>query len=161
MHSYARHILHRCIHGLHFSCRWCRGGAPGDLIAWGILNSAYTSADYALVLDEEIVRLSGYLIVQGTADSTDLAFAGSAYGRHVYMSYGATVSRAIRESYGPAAPSYNDQISLQRAVQSPYTRHVIRHHFWEWKPKTDDEKEKKNRAGEQEAKVSLDASSGK
>ena len=140
------------------------------------------------MLDEEIVRLSGYLIVQkdvltsaqGTgklddvaqrlyiasserrfADSTDLAFAGSAYGRHVYMSYGATVSRAIRESYGPAAPSYNDQISLQRAVQSPYTRHVIRHHFWEWKPKTDDEKEKKNRAGEQEAKVSLDASSGK
>lgn len=55
-----------------------------------------------------------------SVDTTDLVFEGSAYGRHVYMSYGLTVARAIREGYGPSVPSFRDQVALQRAFQSLY-----------------------------------------
>lgn len=75
-----------------------------------------------------------------SVDTTDLALEGSAYGRHVYMSYGQTVARAIREGYGPSVPSFRDQVALQRAFHSPYTQHIKDCHFWKWEQKLKGEK---------------------
>lgn len=86
--------------------------------ARGILNSAYSLKEIEEVKYDEIRRLIGYLVVQRdtlcaakktgqleqvarklytsssesrSVDTTDGALEGSAYGRHVYMSYGQTI----------------------------------------------------------------------
>ena len=136
-----------------------------DEDAWKLLKSRYSRIDLLGIESSEIDSLTTYLRSQYDVfkeavaskrlidvsqrryaasserranDTADFSAQGTAFIRHIFMSYGTTVAKAIKSSFGKAARTYRQQQAIQRTIQSPYGGFMMQRVDWRWDPARSD-----------------------